>query len=166
MIKIGDVFEIPLSMGKKGYGQYIFLDKKFGPLIMVFDLITVSQPPLNKFSMIESLFPPIITGVFAATKTGLWKIVANVPVREFKYPGFVSTHYDQNIGKARIWFFWDGEKYIKLGTVLPENLKHLEYLIVWNPPDVALRIERGYYPFPYRELIEKNEFQPIRHLEG
>ena len=106
------------------------------------------------------MFRPVITGLFAAIRTGLWKKIGYIQVNDFEYPNFIATNYNQKTGKASIWFLWNGEKYIRLGTELPEKYKELEYHMVWSPYDVVDRIETGKYPFPYRELIELNEFSP------
>ena len=163
-VRVGDVFEIPLSDGRKAYGQYVFRDKKMGPLVQVFDLITEGDLPpeevLERLKSAKPLFPPVITGVFAAVRTGLWKVIGRLPIREFTYPKFVSTFYDQKTGKARIWFLYDGEKDIRIGPELPEEYKQLEFLMVWSPYDVMYRIETGEYPYPYGDLIRYNKFTP------
>jgi hypothetical protein len=163
-IKLGDIFEIPLSEGKKAYGQYIFWDDKNGPLIQVFDLIVNSSHTLNLMEIegATPLFPPVLTGLFAAIKNGLWKVVGNLPVKDFKYPGFISTFYDQKTGKARTWYLWNGRESIRLGDSLPAKYKNLEYLVIWSPFDISDRIETGEVPYPYGDLIRFNEFIPVK----
>ena len=131
-----------------------------GHLFQVYDLITEGIVQIDQLKEAKPLFPPVIVGLRAALRLGLWTIVGWMPVDEFVYPNFVSTLYDQKTGKARIWFLWDGERYIRIGDKLPEKYKKLEYSIVWSPYDVVKRIETGEYPFPYRELIQNNEFTP------
>jgi hypothetical protein len=160
MIKVGDVFEITLSDGRYAYGQYVFRDQKMGPIVQIFDLISEEHVSIGQLGSVRSLFPPIITGLFAAIRTGMWKVIGRRPVEGFAYQNFVSTLFDDKTGKARIWFLWNGEKSIKLGPQLPKEYKNLEYLMVWNPPDVVKRIETGEYVFPFRELILNNEFAP------
>ncbi len=159
-LKIGDIFEMTLSDHRKAYGQYIYWDKKMGPLVQIFDLIFVDEINLEDLAAAKPLFPPVITGLFAAVKTGLWNVIGNFPVKDFKYHPFVSTLFDQKTGEARIWFLWDGEKSIKLGYQLTASQKQLEYLTVWNPPNLMKRIETGEYPFPYGDLIQNNKFIP------
>ncbi len=159
MEKIGDVFEIPLSSGKKAYGQYLFKDK-MGPMIQVFDLITENRASIDQLRSAKPLFPPIITGLSAAIRRGFWKIIDNMPVGKFTYPNFVSTLYNEKTGKSGIWYLYNGEKDTRIGPNLPDELKKLEFLIVWSPHDVVHRIETGEYPFPYRDLIMHNEFTP------
>ena len=162
-IKIGDVFKIDLSNNKKAFGQYIFADKLEGPIIQIFDLI-LDQEETIELSEITSrslLFPPIITGVFSAIKSGYWEIIGNQPIENFIYPKFISTLWDQKTGKARIWFLWDGKNETKIGWSLPENFKKYEYRVVWSPFDVVERIEKGGEILnPYKDLIEKNQFTP------
>jgi hypothetical protein len=159
MLKIGDVFEIPLSNAKFAYGQYVYKDSKFGPLIQVFDLIT-SDFKLEQLISSNPLFPPIITGVHAAVKSGLWRVVGHLTIARFNYPGFIYAKYDQKSGQALHWSYWDGKKITRLGTSLLDEYKKLEYLVVWSPFDVIHRIETGEYLFPYRDLILNNKFLP------
>ncbi len=159
-LRIGDIIEIPLSNNRKSYAQYILRDLHVGPLIQVKNLILTEDFSLDKFRTAKPLFPPVSTGLFAAIRTGLWSIVGNLLVENFVYPGFISTFYDEKTGKARIWFLWDGTKDIRIGWNLPESYKKLEFLCVWSPYDVMERIETGEIPFPYKDLIQKNEFTP------
>jgi len=160
MVKIGDVFEIPLSDGRFAYGQYVFKDREMGPLIQVFDLISETKIRIEQLEIATPLFPPIITGVFAAIRVDMWRVIGRKAVENFVYPNFVSTFFDDKTGKARLWFLWDGEKSVPLGTKLPDKYKKLEFLLVWDPSDVVKRIETGEYVFPFRELILHNEFIP------
>lgn len=67
MIRVGDLFEIPLSDGRKAYGQHIFKDK-MGPLIQVFAIITYQNIVPEQLKSAKPLFRPVITGLFAAIK--------------------------------------------------------------------------------------------------
>lgn len=142
-IKIGDIVAIPLPSGGYGYAQYIFLDKKKGPLIQVYDLITEQIADLPEIAEAEPLFGPVITGISAAVRNGRWEILGNTNVEYFRYKNFIAPVYN---GKLRIvskWFLWDGENFIDLGTKLPMKYRGLEQLVVWDPEDVAYRIETG-----------------------
>ena len=168
-VKLGDIFEIPLYDGRKAFGHYVYKDNKQGPLIQVYDLIVNETEEVQPALLIDRslLFPPVITGVFAAVRTGMWKVIANIPVKKFSYPNFVSTFWDDKTGKARIWFLWDGKKLTKLGWELPKKYKHLEYLVVWDPHDIAERIKNnGEMLYPYKDLVEKNEFEPRYNEEN
>ena len=158
-VRIGDVFEIPLSDGRRAFGQYVYRSK-FGPLIQVYDLITDKEFRIEELVNARPLFPPILTGLFAAIRTGLWKIVGRLPVKEFKHPLFVQAVWDgKEEIKARRWVLWDGEKETWLGEKLPDECKNLEYLVGWDPHDVVHRIETGEYIEPYKSLREKNEYK-------
>lgn len=160
--KIGYIIEIPLSRGKKAYGQYVFWDDKRGPLLQIYDLIidSTSHVELENIVKAKPLFPPVITGLFAAIRTGLWKVVGNMPVKGFKYPGFISTFWNEKTGEAGVWYLWNGVESIRLGDQLPEEYKNLEFGVVWSPYDVADRIETGVYPYPYGDLIRFNKYTP------
>lgn len=140
--KIGGIVEIPLNHNRRGYAQYVFLDKQQGPLIRVFDVVTEMPVNINDLQGVKQMFPPVITGLFAAVRTGLWKKVGNLPINDFIYPLFVSgplTEDDKLIGRS--WGLWDGNRYVKLGKTLPDEYKDLERPVVWAPQDVAKRIE-------------------------
>ena len=64
-LKVGHVLEIPLSMDRKAYGQYVFADKKMGPLFQVFDLITDTAVQVAELKGVKAMFPPVITGLRA-----------------------------------------------------------------------------------------------------
>ena len=158
-LKVGNVLEIPLSDGRRAFGQYVHRDK-MGPLLQVFDLITVRDIQLDQLQNVRPLFPPIYTGIFAAVRVDYWRIIGYIDVEDFVHPKFISTFYDQKTGKAGIWFLWDGEKSTRIGHELPLEYKSFEYLIVWDPHDVVQRIETGNYPYPYTDLIQNNSFEP------
>lgn len=159
MVKLGDIIEIPLENGRKGYAQYVIRDP-MGPMIQVLDFIQANRPELDAILGAHPLFPPIITGVFAAIRSGFWTKIGNREPIINQHPGFISTLYDQKRGEAGIWYFWNGEKSIRLGEKLPEEYKDKEFLMVWDPHDVVHRIETGEYLFPYRDLILHNKFTP------
>jgi hypothetical protein len=156
-IKIGGIVEIPLSDGRKAYGQYVYKDQKMGPLIQVFD--TVVQEELeteqlkDKLRRAKPLFPPIITGLFAAVRTGFWKVVAQMPVDRFVYPGFISAMHENYI-QSGPWYLWNSDGWVQLGHELPKKYRHLEFLAVWEPHDVSHRIETG--ENPYDKLIHSS----------
>lgn len=145
--QLGDIFEIPLSDGRKAYGQYVFEDK-MGPLVQVFDLITKDNIELEQIKNAKFLFPPVFTGVFAAIRVGLWKVVGHIPIEEFKYPEFISVYEGPN-NQVSPWYLWDGNQSIPIGYKLPEEFRHLEQLIVWDPKNLARRIETGINPYDY-----------------
>jgi hypothetical protein len=146
-IKIGDVFEISLSDGCIAYGQYVFKDQKMGPLVQIFDVITKDKIEITNLKNAKLLFPPVITGVFAAIKSEFWKVVGHLPVENFVYPKFISAHYNEKTWVAHNWFLWDGEKYTRLGSKLPVEYSKLEYLLVWDPRNLVHRIETGENPY-------------------
>lgn len=156
--KVGDIFEIPLSDGRKAFGRFL-IRSKIGPIIQVFSLITNKPCDLNEIIRSPELFPPVITGLFAAIKTGLWKVIGNIPPVDLHHPKFISTNYTED-GRANIWYLWDGEKHEVIGKKLPKQYKSLEFLVGYSPTSVTERIETGEIPFPYGELIRDNHFTP------
>jgi hypothetical protein len=77
MTKIGNIFEIPLKGERKSYGQFVYKDMKQGPLIQVYDLIMKKEISLNIDDLydVKPLFPPVITGLGAAIRSGLWRVL-------------------------------------------------------------------------------------------
>jgi hypothetical protein len=166
-IKIGDIFEIYLSDGRMAYGQYVYQDKTMGPLIQVFDKISRTKLSIDDLRDAHPLFPTVITGLFAAIRDGVWTVVGNTPVNQFKYPGFLKNLFDSKTGKARTWFLWNGMTSMPLGSTLSTDQKKLEFLVIWNPSDIVERIEAGgARPYPFEDLIERNQFKPLQSEDG
>jgi hypothetical protein len=161
MVRVGDVIEIPLSTGYKAFAHFVHRGK-MGLMIRVYDFFTKEDIDIQVLRDVPQLFPPVITGLTAALRIGLWKKIGKIPVCEFVHPKFVSTLFGLKEGKtvATTWYLYDGEKDYRIGPVLPDEFKQLEFLVVWSPYDVVSRIETGEIPFPYRELIECNEYTP------
>jgi hypothetical protein len=149
-LRIGDVFEIPLANGQKVYGQYVYWDRRMGPLVQILDIRTDRDATLEEISNSGPLFPPVITGVFAAVRTGMWSVIGNLPVEGFVYPSFIAPVYDSKTRKVHMWYLWDGKKYRRLGEKLPDRYKRLEQLVVWSPHDVVHRIETGENDLDFR----------------
>lgn len=150
--KIGDVFEIPLSDGRKAYGQYVRADKDNGPMIRVFDLITRDDVKIDELISSPTMFPPIIVGLKAAIRTGLWTIIGHSPIKYFESPNFISAMYDSINDRVGIWYLWDGieSKSVPIGYKLSEEYRELEQLVVWAAEDVVERIETGINPLDRR----------------
>lgn len=149
-LKIGDIVEIPLSTGQRAFCQYAYRDK-MGPIVRVFDLIVEQSDEivLERFEEANLLFPPVITGLSAAVKTGLWKVVGQIPILDFQYPNFISAFYDREAGEYGNWYLWNGSEDILIGSKLPPAYHHLERLVVWHPRALAERIETGDNPYAY-----------------
>src|SRR6266545_8183508 len=94
-VTVGDIFEIPLSDGRKAYAQYVFRDPKQGPLIQVFDYFGESNFHMEDIRNAKPLFPPVITGIGAAVKTGLWKVVGHAKITNFVYPTFIASGFQK-----------------------------------------------------------------------
>jgi hypothetical protein len=73
MIKIGDVFSIPLANQKYAFGQFVFKDK-MGPIIRISNHIDNSFTGNSKYTFNNLLFPPVLTGLYAAIRENLWSL--------------------------------------------------------------------------------------------
>ena len=100
--KVDGIFEITLSNSKRAFAQFLHFGK-MGPIIQVFDLISMSESTLDSVLASKPLFPPIITGLFAAIRGGFWKVIGNRPVASFTQPRFVTAAYDERTGEAKRW---------------------------------------------------------------
>src|SRR5260221_13545948 len=96
IIKIGDIFEIPLSDGKRAYGQYVYYDKRYGPIVRIFNYFRDKDtlPDIDELMNAPLLFPPLIMGIFATIRESIWKVIGNRKVSDFKYPGFLEAMWD------------------------------------------------------------------------
>lgn len=154
-IRVGDIFQIPLSHGRYAYGQYVYRDKKHGPIIRVFDVITEDKMEFDQIqkqlAYARLLFPPVITGIFAAIRTGMWKVIGNMPINDFEYPRFINV-FDENYQPKSDWFLITEGETVRLGKKLPHAYKDLELLVVWSPHDIVHRIETG--ENPYAKMIQ------------
>lgn len=162
MVKVGDLFKITLSDNRKAVGHYVYWDDKNGPFIQIFNYLA-NKEELKIENAVKKpyMFPPIITGLKAAVRNGLWSVIGKMPVTDFIYPKFISSHWNDKTGEVKNWFLYDGIKFNSIGPFLSEEYKRLEYLVVWSPFDVIYRIETGLIPFPYGEMIKNNKFTPI-----
>ena len=165
MVTLGDILEIPLSDGRKAFGQYVDEIPTLGPLLQVFDLI--ADGPVEAARLLEAgpLFPPILAAFPAAVERGDWRVIGSLPTDGFSRPKFISARYNEKTGRPAMWFLWDGEQGLPLGELLPENARALEYRVVWSPADIVERIETGQVPFPYGDLIRNNAFEPRQELK-
>jgi hypothetical protein len=162
-VKIGDILAMPLSNGRFAFGQYLYYDNKYGPLTSILDLISETTDVIDLLKDAKPLFPPIITGINAAVRTKMWKVIGNIEIKKFIYPGFISANYNEKTGVVGSWFLWNGERSIYLGSILPDKYKRLEYLVVWSQYDVIDRIEFGKYPQFLSKLINENIFIASHH---
>lgn len=110
-LRLGDIVEIPLSTGQRAFCQYVYRDK-MGPIIRVFDVIVAQgdEIAIERFEDANLLFRPVITGLTAAVRTGLWKVIGRLSVSDFQYPNFISALYNPETGKYGNWYLWNGSE--------------------------------------------------------
>ncbi len=172
--KIGDVFEIPLSDGRKAYGQYVFQNN--GPIIRIFNYFTsgVEQPSLQKIDTSDLIFPPVHVGLHGAIKQKVWKIIGELPTNDYIYKGFLNHSEVLPMPKDRTdpvkiqsWALWNGEKYIELGEKLPKQYDDYESGAIYPPDMIVERIETGFdmfeYPKKYNRFLTEEEVKKKLH---
>lgn len=141
-VRIGDIVEIPLTDGRRGYAQYVFFDSTTGYMIQVFDLITTTRATLEQLGDARPLFPPVFTALIGAFKAKIWVIIGNMPVRTFAYPPFISRVPGPE--RKMNWILTtENGRLIKLGPDLPMEYQSYEVLAIWQPHDIAERIATG-----------------------
>lgn len=144
--KVGDFLQIPLSDGRYAYGQYVFHDDIKGPLLQVFDRFTSVPVDVEHVELAGPLFPPVVTYLNHAVRTGRWQIIGTRPVAKFTYPGFINGIEDSD-GKINMWWLWDGLRETRLGPMLPDRYKSLEFQVLWTLDSVEERIRSGSDPY-------------------
>lgn len=144
--KVGDVYEIQLSDGRKAYAQFIHEDRIYGSMLSVFDLITLDDAALNIILGSPQKFPPIICDISQGIRENIMKPIGHDTIQQFNYPGFVVWKEDDRNRKPAAWYLWDGRDFYRLSTVLPEKFHRLEYLRVWSAQELVERIETGKLP--------------------
>lgn len=168
--KIGDVFEIPLSDGRKTYGQYV--DDNGGNIIRIFNYSTShnERPDLSRIDKSDLLFPPIHTSIDFAIKNCGWKIVGKLSIDGYVYKGFLNHSEVLPMPKDRrdpirikSWALWDGKKWIELGERLSEKYQKYESGAIFPPDLIVKRIETGFnmfeYPKKHNRFLTKEEVE-------
>ncbi len=151
----GDILEVPLSNGNKGYFQFIGKDIDYmaGHLIRAFEhfkpLSENSIPNLK--AIVESKIKfHSYTRVFEGIKDGLWTIVGNVPIeKNFEYPVFRQCDDVYSlVKKSYNWYIWkeDFSKAKKIGE-LSEEYKSLPVSGIYPPSAIVKWIETGWNGF-------------------
>ncbi|MGH7203249.1 MAG: Imm26 family immunity protein [Candidatus Levyibacteriota bacterium] len=171
LIKVGDVFKIPLSNNKFAYGQFVYEDKKRGDILRVFDKQTKGAAEQLNIADIDSSklqFPPIYASMWWAVKEHGWEVIGTLPVDDYTFKGFlyhmaVPGYYPDGGGKVKEWSLWDGEKYIDLGEKLPDKYLDYEDTGILPADLVVQRIETGFdsleYPKKYNRYITRDELK-------
>lgn len=146
-IRVGDVFAVPLGDGRYGYVHYLKEHPMRGPLLRVFDVVTVE--PLATVEPLKNageMFGPIHGSFWIAVKNGSWPFVGNLGVGEFEWPTMISGHFDSLIKKMHLWFLIHEEIDERLGPFLPRKYRNLEYAMIWSPESIEYRMSTGELP--------------------
>jgi hypothetical protein len=145
LLKEGDVFSIPIEDGTHAFGQYVHFVPGFAPLIRVFDVRSISIPPLKVIEGAKLLFPPVFVGLNPPVRMGRWKKIGSLSIADFRIPKFRSS-VTLRKGVNTDWKIWDENGYEKVG-LLPPEYRSLELKCVWPYQSVEERIFTGVDPF-------------------
>jgi hypothetical protein len=151
----GDVLEVLLANGVKGYFQFIGKDDDYmaGHLIRAFEyfkpLSEITSPNVKEIVGSKIKFHSY-TRVFEGIKDGLWTIIGNIPIEDnFEYPMFRQTSDVYSIVKKSYnWYIWkeDFNKAKKIGE-LTEEYKSLPVSSIYPPSAIVRWIETGWHGF-------------------
>lgn len=171
-IKIGVVFQIPLSDGRKAYAQYVYDD--WGNIIRIFNYFTSGdeKPDLDKIDTSDLLFPPIHAGIHFGVRSCGWKVIGKLPATDYIFKGFLSHQEVLPMPKDRkepvriqSWTLWDGKKHIPLGEKLPEEYQNYESRAIFAPDHIVERIETGFdmfaYPKKHNRFLTEEEYNKM-----
>lgn len=145
-IKIGDLVEISTREGF-AYAQYINRHRSYGALLRVFrELHQVRPPDLDRVLEGEVQFVCVFP-LQSAVSQRIVHVAGNgrVPAEAAKLPVFRNGVMDPRTGKVAVWWFWDGEREWKVGS-LTEEQKRMPLLGCWNDTLLSERIVAGWRP--------------------
>ena len=143
-IKIGDIIELSIPEGV-AYAQYINKHKSYGALLRVFSKLHKTRPDsLNTILDGEIQFICFFP-LQAAVKRQVVTVAGNaeVPINASVMPVFRNGVMDPKTQKVAVWWFWDGEKEWKVGT-LKEEQKKMPILGCWNDTLLIERLLSGW----------------------
>lgn len=149
--RIGDIIEIPMSSGF-AYMQYVLKHDEpphYGPLMRVFPGIFDSRPEdFTELSQQPERFLAFYP-LAAAANQGLVKIVgaSEIPERLRHFPLFKAAGaIDEERGRVKDWWLWDGKKEWNIGKKLTKAQKRLSICECITHGLLVERIETGWSP--------------------
>jgi hypothetical protein len=144
-LKLGDILEIPTPKGL-AYAQYINRHKKYGALLRVFSSLHDRRPDDVKDAVGDVQFVCFFP-LQAAVNQEIVAVAGNAPVPKDTsvFPTFRTGVVDPATGKVTVWWFWDGEKEWRVGTLTPEQ-RSMPIRGVWNDTILVERIVSGWRP--------------------
>ena len=144
--RVGDILRIPLGCGTFAYAHYVEFGERNGAIIRVYNRTAPTDPTDEELRDSDLMFPPVIAGIFAATRTGRWSVVRNRPVSEYKHPLFINDYTDKE-GRVTDWWLINGSTESRLGPILPTEYRQLEPEAVWPAEWIEERIRDRTHPF-------------------
>lgn len=154
MLRIGDMFSVPLDDKLKKYFQYVADD----PSQLNSNVIRAFKDtyPIHEAQELQE----IVTGdvdfythviIKWGIKMKLWTRAGNVPFAEQLEVLFKGTNdlLNPGIKKSSQWYVWRvGEPFERVGELKGKN-QNAEIGLVVNPPDVVSRMRHGRFEFAY-----------------
>lgn len=151
--KIGDVFEVPLQDGKKGYFQYFANDpsqlnssviRAFAARYDVSENVQLEQIVNNQVDFHAHVV--LRWGI----ELGLWKKIGNSKTLGTIVPLFRDTEdYGKKVAISSEWYVWHiGEKFQDVGKLEGENRK-ADIGVIIAPHNIVDRMQTGEFHFVY-----------------
>ena len=143
-IKMGDIIEIRTPEAF-AYAQYINRHQRYGALIRVYSQLRDCRPT----DMSEVLEGDVQFMCFfplqAAINREIVSAIGNVgvPADASEFPVFRAGVVDPATGKVGVWWFWDGEKEWRVGS-LSEEQRSMPIRGVWNDTILIERVVSGW----------------------
>ncbi len=142
--KIGDIIEIPTSLGLV-YAQHTHFHREYGELLRVYAQKYAQRPAdlsqiLQGDQQLMCFYP-----LQAAIKFRLVEAVGHcpVPAESAAFPLFRTGIEDRDTLKVKNWWFWDGERSWPHGELTPEQERY-PMRGIWNHEYLIDRIVEGW----------------------
>ncbi|HEX8515801.1 MAG TPA: Imm26 family immunity protein [Bacteroidia bacterium] len=150
-IKAGDIFEVPLSNGKKQYIQFIFknLNELGGDLIRAYDFELEKNEEVNTKELISKPIKFYCHGMLLlGIKLAMWSKIGNEPIEpNFEEPTFRGADEVYSMTKKSYkWYLKKGADVKWIGE-LKEEYKKLPKAGVTPPIGVVRQLETGWDGF-------------------
>lgn len=152
-ISSGDIFEVPLNNGKKGYFQFLYKDDYYmaGHVIRAFQYYIKQEQNIKVETLTNYSIKFIAhTRVFQGLIDGLWNKVGNIPIEsDFEQPVFRQTNDTYaKVKKSNNWFIWQftPDNRTNIGE-LTDEFKNLPVSGILPPFAIVKWLETGWHGF-------------------
>ena len=146
VLKIGDVFCIPLLDDKYAYCQYVYESASKASMIRVSNKISTKPMTVEELGDFnELLFEPVFAFLRDAVKDNNWFRIGNLNFNNFKIPTLKSCWYINETKQSVIFRLVNGNNFTIVDQVdiLDPLYKNLEYDSIYVGESIEFRIRKG-----------------------